>query len=117
MALFGVVGLVATAQGKAVALSPWLSFDKPQDIFHLAMGLAALALGFAPVPDRLSRRLAIAVGTLYLALGVLGSLHGNLYGYPARAGARTHLEMTENIVHFLVGAWGAYVGTNAPEKD
>lgn len=117
LALVAATGFVMTAQGKAVELSPWLVFDPPHDIAHAGLAGVALLVGILPLPGAVSRRIAVGVGTFYLALGVLGFLNGNLYGYPQRFGVRLHLEVVENLLHLALGAWGAYVGTNAPEAN
>lgn len=115
LALVSLLGFAMSARGLAVAWSPWLLFDRPHDVAHAALGALAIALGLLPLPGGISRKLALGVGTFYLALAVLGFLNGSLYGYPLRFGVRVHLEVVENLLHLGLGAWGAYVGTDAPE--
>lgn len=111
LALFAAAGFVAIALGVETELSPWLLFDRTMDMVHVVGAVLALALGLMPVRESVSKKMALGVGTVYLALGVVGFLNGNLYRFPDRFGAPTHLELSENLFHLAIGAWGAYVAT------
>lgn len=115
LALLAAFGTATVATGNPTILGLFLIFDNTHNALHAILAVVALGAGLAPLPERYARWIAAGLGTLYIALGVLGMLHARLYGYPARMGMPIQLELVENVLHFILGAWGAYVGTQDAE--
>lgn len=121
LAIVAILGFVLSATGRRALLGSTLLFDQPHNVLHVLLAAVSLALAFIPLADATSRRIALGFGIGYLALAVLGAFSPTLFGYGTRLGAtpnaRLHLEMGENLLHFALGAWAAYVGTHGPEKS
>lgn len=112
LALAGVaiLGIVLNA----VYNSPWLldpaflSFDWAHNVVHVVLAAIALTLGFATISVAIQANFAKVIGIVYLALGVVGFVSGDLFGLEEAIGL--HLELGENLFHIVIGAWGAYAG-------
>lgn len=96
-----------TCEGTAAEKS-FLGFDWTHNILHVVLAAIALYVGFAATPS-LASTYAKVFGIVYLGLGVVGFIQPNL--------AILHLELGENLVHVLIGAWGVvagFMGTTGP---
>lgn len=100
VALLGIV-LNATGNGSLLGDS-FLAFDWPHNVLHVVLAGAAFLFGFAALPARVVRTFALVFGVVYAGLGVLGFLVADL--------GPIHLELGENLVHLLLGAWGLAAG-------
>ena len=108
LVLVAAAGFALVALGKAALLGSLLVFDTTHNVLHAALALVAIVFATGLVPPRATRVAAGWVGVFYLALAVLGFLSGRLFGLGPLVGL--HLELGENALHLLLGAWGAYVG-------
>jgi hypothetical protein len=99
-----LLGIVLTAMDQAALLGAnFLAFDWTHNILHVVLAGAAFLFGFANLPANLVRTFAIVFGFVYAGLGVLGFFVSDLGGI-------MHLELGENLVHILLGAWGLVAG-------
>lgn len=116
LAAIAVIGLIVNAIGGNQAYVPdvefmesILVFDWAHDVVHVVLAAIALGFGFTALrTHELSRPLAGAVGVVYVLLGIAGFV-------PAFVDflndlVQLHLEIGENVIHLLLGAWGVYVG-------
>lgn len=109
LAAVAALGFLLVAMGAPALLGKgFLAFDTTHNLVHLLLAVVALTLGFGGPSPALAKTVAKVIGVVYLGLGVLGFL-------PAVVGAlgdllHLHLELGENLVHVVLGAWGAYVG-------
>lgn len=89
-----------TCEGASAADS-FLAFDWTHNIVHVLLAAAALYVGFAATAN-VATLYAKVFGVVYAALGVTGFFAADL--------AIMHLELGENLVHLLIGAWGIVAG-------
>lgn len=115
LAAVAVLGLVVNAIGGNNAYVPdvevmesFLVFDWAHDILHVALFGVAAVFGFGSLSKELSANAAKIVGVTYLALGVLGFFPPVVEALDSLL--TLHLEVGENLIHLLLGAWGAYAG-------
>jgi hypothetical protein len=100
VALLGIV-LSALAQETLLG-ADFLAFDWSHNILHVVLAGAAFLFGFGNLPTTLVRTFTIVFGVVYAGLGVLGF-------FVTEVGP-IHLELGENLVHLLLGAWGLVAG-------
>jgi hypothetical protein len=100
VALLGIV-LNAMEQG-ALLGADFLAFDWTHNLLHVVLAGAAFLFAFGNLPATLVRTFAIVFGFVYAGLGVLGFFVADL--------GPVHLELGENLVHLLLGAWGLVAG-------
>ncbi|MHB1261546.1 MAG: hypothetical protein ACYC2H_07500 [Thermoplasmatota archaeon] len=100
VALLGIV-LNAMEQGTLFG-ADFLAFDWSHNILHVVLAGAAFLFGFGNLPTNLVRTFAIVFGFVYAGLGVLGFFVSEV--------GPIHLELGENLVHLLLGAWGLVAG-------
>lgn len=117
LALLAALGFALVSMGDADALGVFLLFDTPHNLIHAALALVALAAGLAPLPDGIARKIALGLGVFYLAIAVLGFVSPSLFGYPQRLGSRINLDLGENMLHLILGGWGAYVATDEEQRS
>jgi hypothetical protein len=86
----------------------FLAFDWTHNIVHFVLAAVALLFGFANLPGGAVKGFAIAVGAVYLGLGALGFVPAVADGLDDAL--LLHLELGENLVHVLLGAWGLVAG-------
>ena len=104
LAAVALLGIVLTAMDQATLLgADFLAFDWTHNILHVVLAGAAFLFAYANLPATLVRTFAIVFGFVYAALGVLGFFVADLGGV-------MHLELGENLVHILLGAWGLLAG-------
>ncbi|MGQ0536621.1 MAG: DUF4383 domain-containing protein [Methanobacteriota archaeon] len=102
LVLIGIVGFFMDSIGGASLIA----FDNTHNVIHLVLGVIALAVGFGGMWD--STMYAKTFGIVYLALGVLGFVSGDLFGIGTSLGLG--LEMGENVIHLVLGLWGLWAG-------
>lgn len=102
--LFGLVGLVF---GDRLLLAGVLNvFYVPSGIAHLLAGGLLAYLGFGRATDEsLARAAVIALGVVYLLVGVLGFVLPTLLGLPFRG-----YSVVDDAFHLLVGVLSLSVG-------
>lgn len=109
LAAVALLGIALNATANAALLgSGFLAFDWTHNVVHVLLAAVALVLGFAAVDVAVSKGVAKVVGLVYLGLAVVGFLSATVFGIGTLLGL--HLELGENLVHLLIGGWGAYVG-------
>lgn len=98
-----LLGIVLNATGNGTLLGKdVLAFDWSHNILHVVLAAAAFLFGFAALPGRMVKTFAIVFGAVYAGLGVLGFFTTSV--------GPIHLEIGENLVHLLLGAWGLVAG-------
>lgn len=74
-----------------------IQFDTTHNVVHLVIGVLGIA---AARQDNWAKLFGQVFGTVYLILGVVGFFLPELLGL--------HLEVAENLLHIILGAWGLY---------
>ncbi|MFA5943295.1 MAG: DUF4383 domain-containing protein [Candidatus Thermoplasmatota archaeon] len=98
-----LLGIVLNAMNEGTLLgADFLAFDWSHNILHVVLAGAAFLFGFGNLPANLVRTFAIVFGVVYAGLGVLGFFISEV--------GPIHLEIGENLVHLLLGAWGLVAG-------
>lgn len=98
-----LLGIVLNAMNEGALLGAnFLAFDWSHNILHVVLAGAAFLFGFGNLPTKLVRTFAIVFGFVYAGLGVLGFMVAEV--------GPIHLELGENLVHLLLGAWGLVAG-------
>lgn len=92
--LLGMIGLFTENLGA------FMHFDGLHNAVHLLFGLWAL---IAAGKEETALRYTRTVGVLYITMATLGIFSPTMFGL-------MHMEMSENVFHFILGAWGLYVG-------
>lgn len=107
VALLGIA--VNAITGEVAGINGFLEFDWVHNILHVILAAAAFVFGFGNVPAHLAKTFAIIFGFVYMGLGILGLAMGTsseLFGLIG-------LELGENLVHVLLGAWALAAGFGA----
>jgi NO-binding membrane sensor protein with MHYT domain len=81
----------------------FLAFDWTHNIVHVVLAAVALYVGFM-APANLCNLYAKTFGIVYLGLGVAGFFWNGI------SATVLHLELGENLVHIVIGAWGVTCG-------
>ena len=102
LAAVALLGIVLTATSNGDLFGGFLTFDMPHNLLHVVLALAAFAFAFAPLPGIVVRRGALAFGVVYGLLGILGFVLADV--------GPIHLELGENLIHLVLGAWGLVAG-------
>lgn len=87
--------------GAEAAEGSFLGFDWGHNLVHVLLAAIALTVGYTAY-SRLARTYAQVFGIVYLALGVFGLFISDLF--------ILHLELGENLLHMVIGAWGVAAG-------
>jgi hypothetical protein len=105
--LVGVIGLLAGDPEDG--LFGLLNIDIVEDIVHLATGGALAYVGFGGT-DSAVRTVVMALGVIYLLVGVLGFVEPELFGLIPH-----EYSAADNILHLALGALalGAVMGTRS----
>ncbi|HEU4962288.1 MAG TPA: DUF4383 domain-containing protein [Bacilli bacterium] len=100
--LLGILGFFVTD------LLGIIQFDTTQNIVYLVLGILGIA---ASRTDNWARLFGQVFGTVYLIVGVIGFFLPELLGL--------HLEVAENLLHIILGAWGLYavLGAAKPQTE
>lgn len=119
LAAIAVLGIVLSAMGtsgsyglmckdtttcdtKETANNSFLGFDWTHNVLHVVLAIVALAVGYGTMSGTVVAGYAKAFGIVYVALGALGFFMADL--------GILHLELGENLVHLVIGAWGIAAG-------
>lgn len=110
-----LLGIVLTAIGRPDLLATnghahLLTFTWTHNIVHVVLALGAFIFGYANLPGRVVKVVAILFGVVYLGLGVLGFFVADPLGTGNMA---LHLTETVNSIHILLGGWGLVAGLGA----
>lgn len=116
LAFIAVAGFVVNAIGGNYAYVPdvqamedILVFDWAHNVLHTVLALIAIVFGFTGLrTSGASKTTAGVIGIVYLLLGVAGFVGG--FVDMLEEFTTLHLELGENILHLILGGWGAYVG-------
>lgn len=103
VALLGI--LVNVLFGNEKGLEGFLMFDWGHNIVHVVLALAAFIFGFGNLSAGITKTFAIIFGFVYAGLGVLGFIVADL--------GILHLEIGENLIHLVLGAWALTAGFGA----
>lgn len=103
-----VLGMLLNAIGLGGLLGGFLSFDWTHNAVHLLLAALAFYFGYGSADLGLGRAVAIAVGGVYAALGVVGFLSAGVFGLGDVLGL--HLELGENLIHLALGGWALFAG-------
>lgn len=98
-------------QENNVGMGNFLRFDWTHNIVHIVLAGAAFIFGFANLPGRVVKTFAIVFGVVYTGLGILGFIQPVVDGLDDAL--VLHLEVGENLVHLLIGAWALASGFGA----
>ena len=95
--LVGVVGLImGDPEGGLLGFN----IDITEDIVHLASGGLLAYVGFSGAEAQ-TRSVVMAVGVVYLLVGILGFVLPELFGL-----LPTDLDVQDNILHLVLGGLG-----------
>jgi len=104
LAAVALLGIALNSTGNKDLLGEnFLSFDWTHNILHVVLAGAAFLFGYASLASNVTRTFALIFGIVYLALGVVGFITDTV--------GPIGLELGENLVHLLIGAWGVAAGT------
>jgi hypothetical protein len=106
--LVGIVGLVL---GDQVWLGI-LNVDIVEDIVHLATGGLLAYVGFSRVDLSTARSIVLALGVIYLVVGILGFFVPTLFGLIPNG-----YTIFDNLLHLALGALGLVVALAAPRES
>lgn len=91
------------------AMEDLLVFDWSHNVLHALLAVIAIVFGFTGLrTSEASKPTAGVIGVVYLLLGIAGFFGGFVDWLDDLVGLR--LELGENLLHIVLGAWGAFVG-------
>jgi hypothetical protein len=104
-----VLGILLNSIGQSELLGAnFLAFDWTHNIVHVVLAAVAAVFGFGNLGAGITKTMAIVFGFVYAGLGILGFIAGD-----ALSGIGLHLELGENLVHIILGAWALTAGFGA----
>lgn len=106
--LVGVVGLIL---GNRVWLGI-LNVDIVEDIVHLATGGLLAYVGFSGIDLSTARSLVLALGVVYLVVGILGFVVPMMFGLIPHG-----YTIFDNLLHLALGGLGLAVALSAPTES
>jgi hypothetical protein len=106
--LVGVVGLVL---GDRVWLGI-LNIDIVEDIVHLVTGGLLAYVGFGRTELSAARSVVLALGVIYLAVGILGFVVPTMFGLIPDG-----YTVFDNLLHLALGVLGLAVALSAPRAS
>lgn len=101
-----LLGIVLNSIGIGDLLGSFLTFDWTHNAVHVVLAAAAFIFGFANVGPAMTKTFAIIFGFVYAGLGVFGFFADLSF-------IGLGLELGENLVHLLLGAWALVAGFGA----
>lgn len=104
VALLGIA--VTIFAGNNEGISNFLKFDWTHNILHVVLAGAAFLFGFGNMSGQVTKIFAIIFGFVYLGLGLVGLIGGLTF----EIGSLMSLELGENLVHIVLGAWALTAG-------
>lgn len=109
VALLGILVNAVTGEAEA-GINNFLEFDWAHNVLHVVLAAAAFFFGFANVSPQVSKTFAIVFGFVYMGLGIFGLIADPLDYNVLNI---LSLELGENLVHVLLGAWALAAGFKA----
>jgi hypothetical protein len=103
-----LVGLVGLVLGDQVWLGI-LNVDIVEDIVHLATGGLLAYVGFSGMDISASRSIVLALGVVYLLVGILGFVVPTLFGLSPNG-----YTIFDDLLHLALGALGLAVALSTP---
>lgn len=104
VAAVALLGIILNAINNPNLLgAEFLAFDWTHNILHVVLAAVGLYLGFAGT-DALCTLYARVFGVVYLLLGITG------FFWTGLSATVLHLELGENLIHIVIGAWGCAAG-------
>ncbi len=101
-----LLGIVLNSVGAGTLLGAnFLAFDWGHNILHVVLAIAAAVFGWGNLGAGITKTFAIVFGFVYAILGVVGFFVADL--------GILSLELGENLVHILLGAWALTAGFGA----
>lgn len=98
-----LLGIVLNSFGIGDLLGAnFLAFDWGHNILHVVLAVAAAIFGWGNLGAGITKTFAIVFGFVYALLGVLGFFVADL--------GILNLEIGENLVHLVLGAWALTAG-------
>ncbi len=108
LVLVGVVGLVL---GDKVWLGI-LNVDIVEDIVHLATGGLLAYVGFSGMDLSTARSIVLALGVVYLVVGILGFVVPTMFGLIPNG-----YTIFDNLLHLALGGLSLAVALSAPRES
>ena len=103
-----LVGLVGLVLGDKVWLGI-LNVDIVEDIVHLATGGLLAYVGFSEMDLSAARSVVLALGVVYLLVGILGFFVPTMFGLIPDG-----YTVFDNLLHLALGGLGLVVALSAP---
>ena len=103
-----LVGLVGLVLGDKVWLGI-LNVDIVEDIVHLATGGLLAYVGFSGMDLSAARSVVLALGVVYLLVGILGFIVPTMFGLIPDG-----YTVFDNLLHLALGGLGLVVALSAP---
>lgn len=108
LAAVALLGILLNATGQENLLGEnFLAFDWTHNIVHVVLAAVALYVGFM-APMNLITLYCKVFGIVYAGLGVVGFIPAVVDGL--ETALALHLEIGENLIHLVIGAWGIAAG-------
>lgn len=104
VALLGIVVNIFAGNNEGIA--NFLKFDWTHNILHVVLAGAAFLFGFGNFSGQITKVFAIIFGFVYMGLGVVGLIGGLTF----EIADLISLELGENLVHVVLGAWALTAG-------
>lgn len=101
-----LLGFALNAMGQGALLGEhFLAFDLTHNILHAVLAGAAFVFGFGNLGAGITKTFAIVFGFVYAGLGLTGFFVSDI--------GPLGLELGENLLHVLIGAWALTAGFGA----
>lgn len=98
-----LLGIVLNSIGAGTLLGVnFLAFDWGHNVLHVVLAIAAAIFGWGNLGAGITKTFAIVFGFVYATLGILGFFVADL--------GVLSLEIGENLVHLVLGAWALTAG-------
>ena len=106
-----LVGLVGLVLGDKVWLGI-LNVDIVEDIVHLATGGLLAYVGFSGMDLSMARSIVLALGIVYLVVGILGFVVPTMFGLIPNG-----YTIFDNLLHLALGGLSLAVALSAPRES
>lgn len=104
LAAVAILGVILQIANDGAFVEGFLAFDWVHNSLHIGLAVLALLAGTV-ASGAYARNYARAFGVVYLGLAIAGFVSADAVGFLG-----IHLELGENLVHLLIGAWGIAAG-------
>jgi len=106
-----LIGLVGLVLGDKVWLGI-LNVDIVEDIVHLATGGLLAYVGFSGIDLSAARSLVLALGVVYLGVGILGFVVPTMFGLIPNG-----YTIFDDLLHLVLGGLSLAVALSAPRES